>query len=141
MVTEKVETGKWPAVGLGALQVFIGLGAVPPGLSLIFDPSGAGLGMPQALLANSPFSSFLMPGIALLLVNGAGSLIGAAASFWRYRYAGEIAVALGLFLMAWIGLQVWWIGLSYWLQPLYFILGLIELALGLKLRQTLRSLG
>ena len=31
---------------LGALQIFIGLGAVAGGLGLVLDPSGANLGIP-----------------------------------------------------------------------------------------------
>ena len=93
---------------LGSLQVFIGLGAIGGGLGLILEPSGANLGIPLEALENSPFSTYLVPGIVLLTVNGLGSLVGAAASYARYPYAGHIAVALGLFLIAWITLQVYW---------------------------------
>ena len=81
-----------PVRGLGALQAFIGLGAVGGGLGLILKPSGAILGLPLELLESSPFSTYLVPGIVLLAVNGLGSLAGAAATFARYRHAGEIAV-------------------------------------------------
>ena len=86
--------------GLGALQTFIGLGAVLGGYGLVSDPTGAGVRMPLDMLENSPFSTFLVPGLVLLTVNGLGSLLGALASFRRYRHAGEIAVALGTFTAA-----------------------------------------
>ena len=125
--------------GLGILQVFIGLGAVGGGLGLILEPSGANLGIPLELLKNSPFSTYLVPGIVLLMVNGLGSLVGAAASFTRYRYAGETAMALGVFLVAWIILEVYWIAAFHWLHALYLGLGLLELVLGWLLRKVLRK--
>jgi len=122
------------ATGLGILQFFIGIGAVPAGIALVSDPSGGGLGMPLEILAESPFSDFLIPGVLLLLVNGIGSLLGGIASFSRHRFAGEIAAGLGTFLVLWIAAQVWWMGV-HWLHMLYFVAGIVELTLGLKYRR------
>jgi hypothetical protein len=129
--------GCFLAVGLGALQVLIGLGAVGGGLAMVLDPSGANLRMSVDWLSGTPFPDYLVPGIVLLALNGLGSLVGAVASFTRYRYAGDIAIALGAFLIVWILAQVWWIGLTFWLQPLYFGFGVVELVLGWQLRKTL----
>jgi hypothetical protein len=123
---------------LGALQVFIGLGAVGGGLALVLDPSGANLGIPLELLNNSPFSNYFIPGIVLMLVNGIGSLAGGVASFTRYRCAGEIAMALGAFLLAWIIVQVWWIEAFHWLHAMYIILGLLEITFGWLLRRAIK---
>jgi hypothetical protein len=117
-------------VALGILQAFIGVGAVAGGLALVLDPSGEGLGMPLELLEETPFATFLIPGIILLVVNGLGSLAGAIASFARRRYAGHAAVALGAFLVAWILVQVYWFSGFHWLHWLYLGLGIVELALG-----------
>ncbi|MEZ4621512.1 MAG: hypothetical protein R2867_39255 [Caldilineaceae bacterium] len=59
--------------GLGILQVFIGIGAVAGGLGLALDPSGASLGTPLELLEETPFTTFLIPGIVLFTVNGLGT--------------------------------------------------------------------
>ena len=128
------------ATGLGILQMFIGIGAVPAGIAMVSDPSGRGLGMPLEMLVNSPFDDFLIPGVILLAVNGIGSLLGGIASFSRHRFAGEIAAGLGAFLVFWIAAQVWWMGV-HWLHVLYFVLGVVELTLGLKLRRNLVSSG
>jgi len=125
--------------GLGVLQAFIGLGAVGGGLALVLEPSGSYLGIPLELLKSSPFSTYLVPGIVLLMVNGVGSLVGAAASFTRHRYAGETAMALGVFLVAWITLQVYWIASFHWLHALYLGLGILEFVLGWLLREALRK--
>ena len=120
--------------GLVILQIFIGIGAVPTGISMIIDPSGSMLGMPLDMLINSPFSDFLIPGILLLAINGIGSLLGGVASYLRYRFAGEIAAGLGTFLIMWIVAQVWWMGI-HWLHILYIVFGIIELILGLMLQK------
>lgn len=121
---------------LAVLQLFIGLGAVGGGLGLVLKPDGAYLGMPLELLNSSPFSDFLVPGLVLLIVNGFGSIAGSISSFRRSRYAAEIALALGTFLVAWILIQVYWIHAFHWLHALYLCLGIIEFALGWLLRKT-----
>jgi hypothetical protein len=124
--------------GLGVLQVFIGIGAVAGGLGLTIDPSGASLRIPLEVLEETPFTTFLVPGIVLFVVNGLGSLVGAAGSFTRHRYAGEAAMALGTFLVAWIVIQVYWMGL-HWLHGLYLGLGALELVLGWLVRRSAKG--
>ncbi|MBV7337501.1 hypothetical protein KFU94_56585 [Chloroflexi bacterium TSY] len=125
--------------GLGVLQVLIGVGAVSGGLGLALDPSGASLGVPLELLEETPFATFLIPGIVLFTINGLSSLAGAAASFSKYRYAGEAAMALGAFLVVWILVQVYWMSGFHWLHWLYLILGIVEAGLGWSVRRTAGS--
>ena len=122
-------------IGLGSLQAFIGLGALAGGFGLVKDPSGSALGVPLSLLEGSPFPDFLIPGIFLLAVNGVGSMIGAGLSFTRRRYAQEIAIVLGAILVTWILIQVVIIKSFSWLHILYFILGVVELGIGLYIRR------
>lgn len=121
-------------IWLGILQVFIGIGAILAGISMIANPCGSDLGMTVEMLIKSPFNDFLIPGIFLLGVNGIGSLLGALASFLRKSVAGKIAMGLGIFLILWIIVQVYWLGL-HWLHILYFILGITESAMGLILQK------
>jgi hypothetical protein len=119
---------KW----LGILQLLVGIGAVPAGLGLVMDPSGASLRFRLEWLEGTPFSNFLIPGLILMIVNGFGSLAGSVASLRGWRRAGEVGLALGIFLTLWIILQVYWIGLGSWLQPTYFVIGLLECGLSVK---------
>ena len=122
-------------IGLGAIQAFIGLGALGGGFMLVRDPSGSALGVPLSLLEGSPFPDFLIPGMFLLAVNGVGSMIGAGLSFTRRRYTQEIAIVLGAILVAWIVIQVVIIRSFSWLHVLYFILGVVELGIGMYIRR------
>jgi len=131
---------KWLFTALGVVQVFIiGFGGIAGGVGLISDPSGANLTFSVALLNDSPFTDYLIPGIVLLTLIGFGNMAGGIASFTRYRYTGEIAAALGGFLVIWIVLQIWWIGFLHWIQPLYLGFGLIEVDSGLHLRKSINS--
>lgn len=120
--------------GTGVLQLFIGIGAV--GIGLILKPDGSNLGMSVELLGESPFEDFLIPGIVLLSINGLGSILGGLLSFRRHLYAGKVTMILGVVMVIWIASQVYWIGLISWMQPVYFVLGIMEVFLGVMIGKT-----
>lgn len=120
---------------LGSLQVFIALGAIPAGFLFLFDTSGSMMGASEAMLAHSPFSSFLIPGLFLFIVNGLGNGAGAVLSFKRKSQAAMAGLFLGVELCLWILIQVYMIGFTSWLQPLYFAVGVVEAMLGMLLRR------
>ena len=132
-----MKTRVW--TGLTVLQAFIGIGAVAGGLGLMLNPSGGSLGLPLELLEKTPFSTYLVPGLVLFTVNGLGNLAGAVASFTRRRFAGEIAMALGAFLVAWILIQVYWMSGFHWLHWLYLGLGIVEAVLGWSVWRAYRT--
>jgi len=138
MINQLRNRNEWPRLELGILQLFIGIGAVAGGWVLVMDPSGSQIGMSSDWLSNSPFTTYLIPGLTLLLVNGIGNVLGGIATLRKNRYAGYVAMALGTFLLFWMVAQVWWIGLTHWLQPFYFVFGLIESTLGIELWWALR---
>lgn len=113
----------------------IGLGACAGGVSLILKPDGSLMGMPPSMLYGSPFKDFLIPGIILLTVIGLGSILAAILSFRQHLLAGYAGIFFGIVLMIWIFVQVSMIGGGHWLQNLYFILGLVELCLGILIRE------
>ena len=127
---------------LGCLQISIAIGAIPAGIGYLMDTSGAKLGVTPELLKNSPLDSFLLPGLFLLLVNGLATAAGGVLSFLRHRYAGLTALILGNILILWIIIQVAWIGMISFMQPMFFVIGVIEALLGFHLmgsRQVLRQ--
>jgi hypothetical protein len=118
---------------LGSLQAFIAIGAIPAGLMFLLDTSGKLLGMKPEFLENSPFDSFLLPGLFLLLVNGIGSGYAAYLSFSGNKQAGKTAIILGAVLCIWIVFQYFWLSETSFLQPVILITGFLELAAGWKI--------
>lgn len=115
----------------GSLILFVAIGAIAAGICLILKPDGSILGMPLDMLKNSPFKNFLIPGIVLFTVNGLGSLIGSLLCFKRHTFAGTLTIILGIAMVIWITAQVYWIGLGSWLQPTFFVVGVVEIILGI----------
>lgn len=116
---------------LGSTQLFIAAGAIPAGLLYLIDPSGSKMGTPTEMLVNSPFSTFLIPGLFLLIINGFANVAGAVMSFKKNPYAGIVGIALGLTLCVWIIFQIKWIGFNSFLQPLFLLIGIFEAVTGL----------
>ena len=118
---------------LPLLQSFIGLTALRGGYGLVSDPTGATMDTPMEWIRNSPFSDYFIPGLILLIIIGLGNVLAALFTILQQKYSGEIAAILGSFLIIYMSIEIWFIGLRNFLQPIYLILGVIVLLLGLKL--------
>ena len=109
-----------------ALTAFAGgialmLGALIPDLSLAITP-------PAEYLENSPFSSYLVPGLVLALVLGGVHAI-AFVLLLRWRPTALFAAtAAGYAALIWIFVQMMVIPFSF-LQAVYFMAGAVELGL------------
>lgn len=65
----------------GVVQALVAIGAVVSGIMLEAAPDGRLLGMPADTLEGSPFATFVIPGIILLVVNGLGNAVSAVPCF------------------------------------------------------------
>jgi len=108
------------------LQIFNGLSALAGGYGLMNDPTGKALQMDRSMLVSTPFDDFLIPGLALFIINGIGNATGAVLTMTTFKHAATVAALFGLILMIWIISQVSWIGYQSFLQPLYFTTGLAQ---------------
>jgi hypothetical protein len=122
----------------GALQAFIGLTAIAGGYSLMSHPKGTPQ-MPIEWLHTSPFATFFIPGIVLLVLIGGVNVLSLAVTIGGGRHSGNLAVAGGACLVGYMTAEVWWIGWQTALQPLYLVLAVVLLLCGLALRRTLLS--
>jgi hypothetical protein len=120
---------------LGFLGVTAIVGAVP----LILYPQGDLLHMPLSLLDHSPFHSFLIPGIVLLLANGALSFVALYQLVRRRNGYGFWVAFQGCVTSSWIVVEVIMFRAVAWLQFLYLAVGLILIASGLALTKETRS--
>ena len=87
----------WVWVGIG-LQVFVGVMAVPVGLLMVADPHGSPVGIPHDWIADSPFGSFLVPGLFLLLGGLAAGFV--LAETPSLRIAALLAITIWSFCRA-----------------------------------------
>ena len=93
----------WIAV---VLEVVTGLLAIPVGIMFLMDPTGAMVQVPQGWIEATPFGSYLVPGLYLLLVNGVGMLALAAISVRRHWIAPWLTATLGVGLIIWILVEI-----------------------------------
>lgn len=116
--------------------LFIGIGAVVGGVSMLIAPDGSILQM-QSLLpffqvlpfAEYLFQDYVFPGIALLVVNGLTNLVAAGFLFARKRVGTVLGGTFGITLMLWICIQ-FVVFPSNILSISYFFFGLIQAATG-----------
>lgn len=124
-------THRRPQAALAALLLFIAVNAVGGG---VYGLAGAP-GVPRDWLRGSPFASYRVPSIILLVVVGGVHLIAGITVLRRARQAASHAAAAGLVLLGWIGVQVAMIGYVSWLQPAMAILAVTTLALARGLHE------
>ena len=124
---------------LGVIQAFVGITAIAGGSRLVKNPNGLP-DFPIEWLINSPFTNYFFPGIVLLIVIGFGYVLSGTVTFLRKGYSGSMAALLGLCLILYMTIEIWFVGLRNFLQPLYFIIGIVVLILGLKLFKSANKL-
>lgn len=119
------------------MQGLLGIGAMVGGGALIIDPSGNLVHMPDSLFEHSPFDSFLIPGIILLLVLGVMPMIiaisllrrthweiGEKLNLYSNQYWGwTFSLYTGFALIIWIMVQVYWIQHISVIHLVYFSWG------------------
>jgi hypothetical protein len=124
------------AIALGIVFLFVGIGGIAGGVPLVMDPSGAGLGLDLQVLAESPFSTYLIPGLVVLIINGLVPCVLGIAAIRQHRRSGELGIAYGMWLVVYMVAQVWWIGLIAGIQYLFFVIGFVILILGVLVRKS-----
>ena len=125
--------------------LFIGVGAVAGGLSMILDPSGKTLRMDGMLpyfqvlpFAKTLFQDFLFSGFALLIVNGLTNLTAAVLLLKRKRLGVILGGVFGVTLMLWICIQFYMFPLNF-MSTAYFIFGLCQALTGYVAWRRLRQ--
>ena len=125
--------------------LFIGVGAVAGGLSMILDPSGKTLHMDGMLpyfqvlpFAKTLFQDFLFSGFALLIVNGLTNLTAAVLLLRRKKLGVILGGIFGVTLMLWICIQFYMFPLNF-MSTAYFIFGLCQALTGYVAWRRLRQ--
>jgi hypothetical protein len=103
----------------------VGIGALAGGLGAVLNPA-APMGMPASALRLGPFRDFLVPGLFLMIVLGAGNLGAGAIAARKCRYYGITSGAMGATMLAWIAIQCWILQDVVALHVIFFIIGAIQ---------------
>lgn len=119
-----------------SLLAFLSVGAIGGGAALIIDPTGKLLGgLPIAILQNSPFNNFLIPGIILFLTLGIApallilALIKKPSSSFAQRFnvfkdmhwAWTFSIYIAFALIIWIQVETIYIQGVGFLQTFYML--------------------
>jgi hypothetical protein len=114
------------------LHLLVAIPAIPAGIAMIVEPSNGGaLDLDPTWLDNTPFNDYLIPGVILTFVVGAGSLAAAGLLVSDWLYAGQFSVLMGVVLMTWIIAQVTMIPFHWFFHPVYFAIGAAVFVLSL----------
>lgn len=113
------------------VQAFVAVTSMLGGAALIagsfLDWSDSPLAIPSSYLEGSPFTSFVVPGLALLLIVGGTHVVAFVMVARRARWAMLASAVAGFGVLIWIFVQMVYIPFSV-LQATYFVLGIAELA-------------
>lgn len=88
------------------------------------------------MLRKTPFDSYLLPGLTLAVMVGASAAVAAVAMLIRPQIGGLDSVVAGMIMMGWIVGEFLSLSQSSapaWTEALYFVLGLMTVALGLMI--------
>lgn len=87
---------------LAGVLAFLTIGALQGGIAMLLNPETP-LGMTTEYLENTPFDSYVLPGLYLLAVGFAAGITATGIAFhWDWRWAGGIEHAIG-YRWQWIG--------------------------------------
>ncbi len=128
-----------PANLLAACCAVQGVSGVVGGLGLVSDPSGESLGFSRRFLEGTPFGSYLVPGLVLLVLLGLLPLVAFYGLVRNRSWSWLLSVALGAVLMTWLTTEIVLIGgrlfrespsVSMFLWVFYGVVGASILVLG-----------
>ena len=122
------------------LLFLTGINALVAGLLFIIDPGGHKMGMSTTYLSHSPFSTFIIPGITLFVVNGLLNIVVAICCINKYKYYPSLIIVQGLLLSGWIIIQVLFVKDFNSLHLIMLLIGAYLFASGLFLKKKLSIL-
>ena len=109
-------------VSLIVLEAVVGLNAVLAGYQMLTG----GWDLPARWLVHTPFDSWALPGLALLLLPGLGELLAAGFTLGRLPYYLQLSMFAGAGLAAWVLVQLAWMRvIQPVMHPLVFAVGVL----------------
>lgn len=112
---------------LAVLQFVVGSFAIAGGWLMLTGQ----MELEQDWLQKTPFQDWTVPGIALMLLPGAGEVAAGVAVVLRWRYARPLAVLSGIGLVGWVLVQLLWMQVFHpVMHPVVGGIGIVIAVLG-----------
>jgi len=121
---DRVQPSRVWWLGLLVVGWFNLVSAVAGGLGVVFTN---GLGMPTSWLDGTPFDSFVVPGLILLLIVGGTQALAVALQHRRHPWYPAAAGVAGFGMVLWIYVEVALLPVYSFLQTLYLATGVFQL--------------
>jgi uncharacterized membrane protein YidH (DUF202 family) len=106
---------------LGILLIFVAANAFAGGYYGLLGAKD----IPIEWLRNSPFNSYFIPSVVLVVVVGGTSLFAGFAVLMKFRTGDIIAYTAGGILMVWLAVELFIIGYVSWMQTATAIVGVL----------------
>jgi hypothetical protein len=117
------------------LVSFVAITALLCGLLIIGDPDGGLMNLSPALLENTPFKNFLVPGIILTVVVGGVSMVALARNIQDHPKRYRWSIAAGVIMIGWIVVETLMIQHFTWMQAVYLSAGILIVLLASRLNK------
>lgn len=125
--------------------LFLSAGGFFGGITLICDPSGAFIMMSPDLINNTPFTSYLLPAIILILFLGVFPAFVFAGLTWKpsrkifnllnvyknIHWSWTYSLYTGIILVLWMDFEIMFVGYHEFIQTFYSLLGVLIIILSL----------
>ena len=124
-------------IALLIIDAFVAVTAVVGGLALVTGLEGDRF--PLTLLESTPFSSYVLPGLILMVVVGGSASIAVAALLRGLDRGAPASIVAGAILIGWIIGEALLLHQRSWFEAFYVALGVTMAALGLAGNWTQRK--
>lgn len=105
------------------------------GFAILMHINGGGpIQLDINLLKNTPFSTFLIPGLVLTFIVGGANLLALIHIINKDSNKYNYAIFAGVMLLGWICIQISLIQNYSWLQLLYFIIAIFTILIAYQLK-------
>ncbi|MGX2946362.1 hypothetical protein [Enterococcus alishanensis] len=108
------------------LNFFIGIGAFVGSLMAFIPAFHESMGLSTAMLQDTPFKTFLIPGLFLLFILGGLNILNGICYFTRQVVAYFFSFFMGVILMIWIVIQCLLLQMLLPIQAIFFLLGFLQ---------------
>jgi hypothetical protein len=120
-------------IALLAIDPFLTVSAFGGGIGLLIGL----IDLPRDWLGDTPFDSYAIPGVVLLVVVGGAWLIATLSLFVRHPVAPLASIAAGVVQLGWFAVQVAMLGYISWMQPFIGALAVIVIVLAHRWRHAI----